>query len=60
MMSVAGAQARSRAFREISFAKAGEPKETVGVLSAGHGDRLDRVGLIPFATLTKLLKDNLQ
>ncbi|KAB2099152.1 hypothetical protein AG0111_0g12626 [Alternaria gaisen] len=60
MMFVAGDQAHSKEFSEIAFARAGEPKEMVWVPNAGHVDLYDRVELIPFATLTKFFKENLQ
>ncbi|MCP3064183.1 alpha/beta hydrolase [Myxococcus sp. K38C18041901] len=60
MLFVTGESAHSREFSDEAYRLAAEPKELVVVPGAGHVDLYDRVGLIPFDTLTRFFRANLK
>lgn len=59
MLFITGDQAHSREFSEDAYRLAAEPKRLVVVPGAGHVDLYDRVGLIPFDTLTTFFREHL-
>lgn len=60
LLFIAGEQAHSRGWSEDAYNRAAEPKQLILVPGANHVDLYDRVGLIPFDTITRFFQNNLR
>jgi fermentation-respiration switch protein FrsA (DUF1100 family) len=59
MLIIAGEKAHSRYFSEDAYKAAAEPKQLVIIPGAVHVDLYDKLDVIPFDTLEKFFKENL-